>query len=93
MENTKSIFKAMNTVIDSSFECIAMRADPPQQMKFPTDAPSLIRKRNSAWKQWEIIRNSVFRVLMNRLQRQIQTCIHNEAEKFLPYPGKLCWCL
>jgi hypothetical protein len=30
---------------------------------------------------------------MNRLQRQIQTYIPNEAEKLLPYPGKLCWYL
>jgi len=59
-------------------------------MNFPTDALSLIRKRNSAWKQWKIIRNTVLGVLMNRLQRQTQTCIPNEAEKFLPYPGKLC---
>jgi hypothetical protein len=55
----------MNAVIESSFERIAMRADPPHQMNFPTDALSLIRKRNSVWKQWEIIRNPVFSVLMN----------------------------
>jgi len=45
-----------------------MKADPPHQMNFPTDALFLIRKRTSAWKQWEIIRNPVFRVLMKRLQ-------------------------
>jgi len=69
----------MNAVTESSFELIATKADPPHQMNFPTDALSLIRKSNSVWKQWEIITNSVFRVLMNRLQRQIQTCIPNEA--------------
>jgi len=58
----------MNAVTESSFECIAMKADPPHQMNFPTDALFLIRKRNSACKQWEIISNPVFRVLMKRLQ-------------------------
>jgi hypothetical protein len=57
MDNTKSIFKAMNAVIESSFDCIATKADSPQQMNFPTDAQCLIRKRNGACKQWEIIRN------------------------------------
>ena len=27
------------------------------------------------------------------MQIQIQTCIHNDTEKFLPYPGKLCFYL
>jgi hypothetical protein len=52
-------------------------------MNFTTDALSLIRKRNGVWKKWEIIGNLVFRVLMSRLQREIETCIHNEAKKLL----------